>query len=834
MMTQQNRWARRILALLLVCVTATAWAQGSFGIEGDWKYQYDGSRYWLAEYLGTAAEVTTPVTVNGNKVTIIASRCFAEKQTLLTSVTVSEGIREIDRSVFINCTKLTSVSLPNSLQTLGDASFKNCVSLESFTLPNQLTSIERETFSDCTSLATVTLPSSLASIGVKAFLNCSTLTSITIPSSVTVIEEEAFYNTGLTDVWFEGSKGQWDNVTKGNDALLSKKLSVTTHWRCTATFNMMGHGTAPAAQTIWNGNTLTQPTDPTEQGWTFDGWSSNEECTQSFDFSSSIDDNVIIYAKWTARTDNVVAFDTNGKGTAIASQTLTTGQTVTEPDVQFYHNDTDGKDYCLESWYTDADCTAAYDFATPVDHSFTLYAKWIEAGHFTLTAGEGGTVTLTDAKGRTLIADGTFFPGQCTLTVTPLSGYSFTGSYMLIDRSMGYGETAQPIGGSNTLSIPIDLTTMDLDLNVTFSKITTYQVFVTTTTGSGATAGTFTLADKNGNSYTNGETLKKVNDGSETFWNNDYDLTLTVAPDIGQNCAMTIENNGVTTYVEANMKSYTFEPKGSITIKLYFFKKIDATMLLNLKDADSDNSKTLTGKNNGKPYTAQINGRTLWKDGKWNTLCLPFGLKTLDGTPLEGAMVMYLNTTYKKNGIYQTRFDEESGTLNLYFTTVTSIEAGQPYIVKWETGDPIESPMFYGVFITATEPASVTSNDGKVSFCGSYDYKEYTTENSSILFLGENNALYFPQPSGGQNPSIGACRAYFQLNGISAADPNLARRFVLNFEDSETTGIKSIENGKLKIENEAGAWYDLSGRRLSGKPTRPGIYIENGRKHVIK
>ena len=62
------------------------------------------------------------------------------------------------------------------------------------------------------------------------------------------------------------------------------------------------------------------------------------------------------------------------------------------------------------------------------------------------------------------------------------------------------------------------------------------------------------------------------------------------------------------------------------------------------------------------------------------------------------------------------------------------------------------------------------------------------------------------------------------------------RAFVLNFgEEGETTGIVSIENGKWIIDNGAGAgWYDLSGRKLQGKPTAKGLYINNGKKVVIK
>ena len=49
------------------------------------------------------------------------------------------------------------------------------------------------------------------------------------------------------------------------------------------------------------------------------------------------------------------------------------------------------------------------------------------------------------------------------------------------------------------------------------------------------------------------------------------------------------------------------------------------------------------------------------------------------------------------------------------------------------------------------------------------------------------------------------------------------------------TGIVDIEHGTLNNEHLAGgAWYDLSGRKLSGKPTAKGLYIHNGKKRIIK
>ena len=49
-------------------------------------------------------------------------------------------------------------------------------------------------------------------------------------------------------------------------------------------------------------------------------------------------------------------------------------------------------------------------------------------------------------------------------------------------------------------------------------------------------------------------------------------------------------------------------------------------------------------------------------------------------------------------------------------------------------------------------------------------------------------------------------------------------------------GTLSVDNGQLTIDNYAGAddWYDLQGRKLSGKPSTKGIYINNGKKIVIE
>jgi hypothetical protein len=60
--------------------------------------------------------------------------------------------------------------------------------------------------------------------------------------------------------------------------------------------------------------------------------------------------------------------------------------------------------------------------------------------------------------------------------------------------------------------------------------------------------------------------------------------------------------------------------------------------------------------------------------------------------------------------------------------------------------------------------------------------------------------------------------------------------------DAEITGVKLISGNRFLDEpsgkaeravSEAGAWYDLFGRKLNGKPTQKGLYIHDGKAVVI-
>ena len=232
---------------------------------------------------------------------------------------------------------------------------------------------------------------------------------------------------------------------------------------------------------------------------------------------------------------------------------------------------------------------------------------------------------------------------------------------------------------------------------------------------------------------------------------------------------------------------------------------------------------------NGQMSEVTLSGRTLYKDGKWNTLCLPFNFSAEQiaaHKDFAGAKLMELNTD-GKNG-----FDATDGTLYLAFKEAMAITAGVPYLVKWDAaGADFTSPVFFGVTINATATTTVSNADtglAEVQMVGCYSPVSVDANDKSILFLGDNNTLYYST----ENRNIRSCRAYFSVPYLKQNPGAKTRAFRLNFGGEEVTGILEVSADSKEMTDDA--WYSLDGVRLSGKPTQRGMYINKGNKVIIK
>ncbi len=164
-------------------------------------------------------------------------------------------------------------------------------------------SIAQYEFQSCTNLVTLDVKSGVTNIGNFAFNSCTKLEKAYLPSCLTSIGEYAFRSCELlTDLFFNGTQQQWGNVTKGTGWNNYVSDDFTEHWRCTVTFNANGHGTAPAAQTLWsNYDKATTPTAPTANGCIFQGWYTEAACTNQWDFNTVVPGDMTLYAKWAMR-----------------------------------------------------------------------------------------------------------------------------------------------------------------------------------------------------------------------------------------------------------------------------------------------------------------------------------------------------------------------------------------------------------------------------------------------------------------------------------------------------------------------------------------------------
>ncbi|MBO7119740.1 MAG: C10 family peptidase [Bacteroidaceae bacterium] len=229
-----------------------------------------------------------------------------------------------------------------------------------------------------------------------------------------------------------------------------------------------------------------------------------------------------------------------------------------------------------------------------------------------------------------------------------------------------------------------------------------------------------------------------------------------------------------------------------------------------LSNAGEDNP-TIIEEYDGKHCNVTLAGRTLHKDGYWNTICLPFDLK-LEGSPLEGGDLRTMVEADVQDDAIVLNFTEEG--------ELDAITAGTPYIIKWDNDDMLtEEQLVFTDVVISSETNHFVCEEGLVCFKGTYLPIAFPLDQKNIRFMSGNSIPSFPLNKG----RIGAQQAYFEFaEGVCDG-----KQFILNLGGDDPTGLNSIEA-------TTETWYDLEGRKLAGKPTRKGIYIRNNKTVTIK
>ena len=349
--------------------------------------------------------------------------------------------------------------------------------------------------------------------------------------------------------------------------------------------------------------------------------------------------------------------------------------------------------------------------------------------------------------------------------------------------------------------------------------------------------------------YTGGEisfdgTAVVVKDGETTLIENtDYTVT---AP------SGTVQDAGNYTYTITGIGNYTGTKEATFTLKAKETNCGAITLVEDqngvtaIFDGTSDESITITD-------DIEVNSVTYnrtFTEGKPSTVMLPFSLG--EGQTLTGG------TLYKFTGVTK---NETTGMWEATMTETATLQANTPYLLMPDnelTDGKVAFDLNNSTVMLNTGGGNCLASDAEGwVFHGTYEKKvwdeDVTHDYGFAAVSGKSvdnqdvEAGQFVRLTTGASAKPMRCylsyvgvpnQARALTRGAAATDEELPQRITVRLvgANGQTTGIGTIDNGQLTMDNYADAdgWYDLQGRKLSGKPTKSGLYIKNGKKFVIK
>ena len=201
----------------------------------------------------------------------------------------------------------------------------------------------------------------------------------------------------------------------------------------------------------------------------------------------------------------------------------------------------------------------------------------------------------------------------------------------------------------------------------------------------------------------------------------------------------------------------------------------------------------------------------------------------------------------------------EEGTNN-----VTSLKANTPYLFMPDEATTMTFPNISSMTGGVVTLQTTTANDGVYggattdaawNFHGTYKGKSWAVASNDYGFAAQSGteAGGAATVEAGQfvrfttGAFIKPMRCYLSYVGTEAPAPapgltraaatdNLPQSITVRLvsRNGETTAIGEIDTttGELSFDSES--WYTLDGVRLSGKPSKKGLYINNGKKVIVK
>lgn len=178
-------------------------------VPGDYEYVEIEGGIRIVFYNGNDEYITVPSEIDGKKVLEMGDGeegyfVFYDfgRPNNIKEITVSDGIVDLDYTIFAHLPELTTVRIPDSVTKIGECAFMDCASLKNVNIPEGEVNFNY-TFNECVSLTDITLPESAENL-YKTFADCTSLESIVIPKNAEILEYTFENCVSLKNVTFAG------------------------------------------------------------------------------------------------------------------------------------------------------------------------------------------------------------------------------------------------------------------------------------------------------------------------------------------------------------------------------------------------------------------------------------------------------------------------------------------------------------------------------------------------------------------------------------------------------------------------------------------------------
>ena len=228
---------------------------------------------------------------------------------------------------------------------------------------------------------------------------------------------------------------------------------------------------------------------------------------------------------------------------------------------------------------------------------------------------------------------------------------------------------------------------------------------------------------------------------------------------------------------------------------------------------------------------------------KWTTMVLPFDISVADLSKALGyAIVNVINPSRTEVSGTGSKF---YGKLTMtggndYVDAVdpakndTKLAANKPFILK--LADGINPALYYDFGAqTIKAPTALSVNaGGDCTFVGTYAAKKVTKDDKAAIWFmnGNEDGWQYINSTSSAVWTILPFEAYIDMSEV----PTTARNMTFYAEDVDgtVTAINGVTNEVLGTNLKADGWYTINGVKLQSAPIEKGVYINNGKKIVIK